>query len=66
MSASRRTGKFLSCTFLIVMLSLAVVLLLGKVPVGIEYGSPYRGMPDAATNGMDIELVAYPESNLPD
>ena len=58
MSASRRTGKFLSCTFLIVMLSLAVVLLLGKVPVGIEYGSPYRGMPGAATNGMDIVSAA--------
>ena len=58
MSASRRSGKFLPCALLIVMLALAAVLLLGKVPVGIEYGSPYSGMPDAATNGLDIVSAA--------
>ena len=41
-----------------VFVALAVVLVLGKVPVGIEYGSPYRGMPDAATNGIDIVSAA--------
>ena len=40
--------KALKLSLVVVLLSLAVVLLLGKVPVGIEYGSPYRGMPDAS------------------
>lgn len=58
MSVFKRARKFLSYALLIVMLSLAVVLWLGKVPIGIEYGSPYRGMPDVATNGMDIVSAA--------
>ena len=48
----------LKLSLVVVLLSLAVVLVLGKVPVGIEYGSPYRGMPDAATNGIDIVSAA--------
>ena len=58
MSVFKRARKFLSYALLIVMLSLAVVLWLGKVPVGIEYGSPYRDMPDAVTNGIDIVSAA--------
>ena len=58
MSGVKRSRKFLSYALLVMVLSLAVVVFLGKVPVGIEYGSPYSGMPDAATNGIDIVSAA--------
>ena len=58
MTFRRIIRKMVPLVLMAVFVALAVVLLLGKVPVGIEYGSPYSGMPDAATNGIDIVSAA--------
>ena len=58
MSLRRNIRRMAPLVLLAVFVAFAVVLVLGKVPVGVEYGSPYRGMPDAATNGIDIVSAA--------
>ena len=39
-------------------LAAAVIVVCGKFPVGIRFSPPQLGMPDAATNGMDIVVAA--------
>ena len=58
MTILHRTRKLLTAGLLAVLLVLSVVLLLGRMPVGVRYGSPSSGLPDAATNGMDIVSAA--------
>ena len=50
--------KLVSLTLVVVLIALTVVLTLGKVPVGVRYGSAMSGMPEAATNGLDIVKAA--------
>ncbi len=54
--ANRR--KLLSWTLALAFMALAVVLVLGKVPVGVSYGSVADVVPEAATNGLDIVEAA--------
>ena len=58
MTILHRTRKLLTAGLLAVLIVLSVVLLLGRMPVGVRYGSPSSGLPDAATNGMDIVSAA--------
>lgn len=54
MSLLKKTRKLPLFALLATLLSLAAILFLGKFPVGVHYAPPSLGLPDAATNGMDI------------
>ena len=50
--------RLVSCVLLTVLLSMAVLLVLGRFPFGVRYASPRSGMPAAATGGLDIVSAA--------
>lgn len=58
MNALKKVKIIVPATLVAVLVLLAVVLFLGKIPVGVRYGSPYSGQPNAATNGLDIVVAA--------
>lgn len=58
MKVLKRTRKLLLTILATVLVLLSAVLFLGKIPVGIRYGSPYGGLPDIITNGVDIVSAA--------
>lgn len=58
MTVLKRLRKLLPLVLVAVLVALSIVLFLGRVPVGVKYGSPYSGLPDAITNGMDIVSAA--------
>lgn len=58
MTVLKKLRKLLPLVLVAVLFTLSVVLFLGRVPVGVKYGSPTSGLPDAATNGMDIVSAA--------
>lgn len=58
MNALKKVKIIVPATLVAVLVLLAVVLFLGKIPVGVRYGSPYSGQPSAATNGLDIVVAA--------
>lgn len=63
---SRRTASRLVSVLLLSIstaiaaatLSIAAILVCGKFPIGIRLASPSAGMPEAATNGLDIVKAA--------
>ena len=57
-NALKKVKIIVPATLVAVLVLLAVVLFLGKIPVGVRYGSPYSGQPNAATNGLDIVVAA--------
>ena len=58
MNVLKKAQKIVTALLVAVLVLLAAVLVLGKVPVGVRHGSPSSGLPGAATNGLDIVVAA--------
>lgn len=54
----KKAKKIVLVALVAALVLLAVVLFLGKVPVGVRHESPSSGLPGAATNGVDIVMAA--------
>ncbi len=58
MNVLKKALKIVTALLVAVLVLLAAVLFLGKVHVGVQHGSPSKGLPSAKTNGLDIVVAA--------